>query len=109
MERFDFDDRLQQNDKNNYIVLDLKPHSRVVSFKIEENTLSRFDKYIRQLGFKNRSFVIKQLIYAFIEAVEKHLNRSRKNSGIDENKDAYLTIEGLVPGIVIKENKNNKE
>lgn len=109
MERLEFDEHLQENGKDNYIVLDLKPHSRVVSFKIEENTISRFDKYIRQLGFRSRSLAIKQLIYAFIEAMEKRLNRNSKNSTIDDNKDALLTINGLVPGIVIKENKNNKE
>lgn len=93
-----------------YIILDLKPHSRVVSFKIEENTISQFDKYIRLLGFRSRSLAIKKLIYAFLEAVEKYLGQNKDSSSkIDADVKLLLSINSLVPGMIIKEDKNCKK
>ncbi len=92
------------SDNNNYIVIDLKPRSRVVTFKIEADTLKTFDKYVESLGIRNRSMVIKKLITAFIEGMKKFGNlkqgefelvfvlRSKNNSDKKNMKEISIEL-----------------
>lgn len=55
---------------NRTIILEIEPRSRVVSFKIPENLLNKFDRLIKQHGVGNRSFVLKKIVYLFTELLE---------------------------------------
>jgi hypothetical protein len=97
----------KNNNEQQYIILDLKPQNRVVSFKIEEDVINMFDKYIRILGIGNRSYVIKRLIYAFINAVNKYLS---KNPNKKNNLEAklQLSLTDILENIGITEKENEK-
>lgn len=56
---------------NRTIILEIEPRSRVVSFKIPENLLNKFDRLIKVRNIGNRSFVLKKLVYLLAELLDK--------------------------------------
>jgi hypothetical protein len=98
----------KSSDEQQYIILDLKPQNRVVSFKIEEEVINIFDKYIRILGIGNRSYVIKRLIYAFINAVNKYLSKNPHNKKNNLEAKLQLSLTDILESIGITEKENEK-
>jgi len=58
-----------------YIVIEIKRSSRVVSFKMREDRLAKLDRLVHRFNLGSRSNVIKCLVDAFIEALDKSEGR----------------------------------
>ncbi len=54
-----------------YIVIEIRPQSRVVSIKVREDILMKFDSFVRKYELGSRSGVMKKFMEAFIQAVER--------------------------------------
>lgn len=57
--------------EGDYIVIEIKRSSRVVSFKMREDRLAKLDRLVRRFNLGSRSNVIKCLVDALIEALDK--------------------------------------
>ncbi|MEM1662232.1 MAG: hypothetical protein QXT88_02025 [Desulfurococcaceae archaeon] len=52
------------------MIINLKPRVRVVSFKLDENTLKAFDQFMKKYGLNSRSMVLKSIVSALVKLSE---------------------------------------
>lgn len=52
------------------MIIKLKPRVRVVSFKLDENTLNAFDLFMKKHGLGSRSMVLKNMVMALVKLSE---------------------------------------
>ncbi len=83
-----------RNERDNYIVVPIRPRSRVVSVKMDETLVQILDKYATYLNARSRSELIKALLKAFVLAAGKILSMN----GNGANLVIKITVEDLETG-----------
>jgi len=89
--------------ENEFIIIELKPRSKVVSFKLREDLVRKLDKLIMQYNLGNRSEVLRGIVNALIELLDglgdcsiKELILGAKyidmNNGIEKTSKISLKI-----------------
>lgn len=83
-----------QTGRDNYIVVPIRPKSRVVSVKMDETLVQILDKYATYLNARSRSELIKALLKAFVLAAGKIVSMNGNSS----NLVIRITVEDLETG-----------
>lgn len=83
-----------QTGRDNYIIVPIRPKSRVVSVKMDETLVQILDRYATYLKARSRSELIKALLKAFILAAGKIVTMNGNSS----NLVIRITVEDLETG-----------